>query len=244
LTGQINVFGPGAAVTISGGGSTAVGSIFTLSPAAQVFFSGLTVANGNGSNGGAILNSGTLTITTSTFTGNSTPGSYGGAIENSGTLAISNSTFSGNSCGNTGGAGGALYDTGTLTVSNSTFVGNSSANGGGVAVFGGTATIANSIFAHNTSASNGAAVFTPGFVLDAYNNLFFENIDSVTASEGDCFGCTINSGSVSGDPMLAALGNYGGTTQTLLPLPGSVAICAGLKSLAVDVNVARRQGLS
>jgi CSLREA domain-containing protein len=271
LSGPINIVGPAAStpptitsVTVSGNNSSTVGSIFTVDSGAQVFLYGLTTANGYANNGGGILNNGTLTITSSDFTGNSTPGSLGGAIDNSGTLtvadstfsanscgnlggsggaiynsgtlAVTNSTFTGNSSGNTGGVGGALYDTGTLTVSNSTFVGNSSANGGGVAVFGGTATIANSIFAHNTSPSNGAAVFTPSFVVDAYNNLFFENIDSGTASESDCFNCTINSGSVTGDPMLAALGNYGGPTQTLLPLPGSAAICAGLKALALDAN--------
>jgi CSLREA domain-containing protein len=265
LTGAVNIVGPGAAnLTVSGGGSATVGSVLTIDSTAQIFLSGLTVANGNANSGGGILNQGTLTITSSAFTGNSTAGGLGGAIDNSGALTVANSTFSANSCGNAGGAGGAidnsgtlavanstfsgnssgndggvagaLYDTGTLTVSNSTFVGNSSANGGGVAVFGGTATIANSIFAHNTSASNGAAVFTPSFVIDAYNNLFFANIDTGNSSESDCFNCTINSGSIATDPMLAALGNYGGSTQTLLPLPGSAAICAGLKSLAVDAN--------
>ncbi|MGD0630866.1 MAG: choice-of-anchor Q domain-containing protein [Terracidiphilus sp.] len=32
---------------------------------------------------------------------------------------------------------------------------------------------------------------------------------------------------MSGDPKLTALGNYGGATQTMLPQPGSAAICAG-----------------
>jgi CSLREA domain-containing protein len=267
LTGVINIAGPGTAdLTVSGGGSATVGSVLSVRSGAQIFLSGLTVANGNANSGGGILNSGTLTVTSSAFTSNSTPGNLGGAIENTGTLTVDDSTFSANSAGNNGtggaggaidnggtlaaanstfianssgndgGAGGALYSTGTLTVSNSTFVGNSSANGGGVGVFNGTATIANSIFAHNTSASAGAAVFTPEFVVDAYNNLFFANIDSGNGSESDCFNCTINSGSISGDPMLAALGNYGGTTQSLLPLPGSAAICAGLKSLAVDAS--------
>jgi large repetitive protein len=35
---------------------------------------------------------------------------------------------------------------------------------------------------------------------------------------------------VSGDPMLATLGSYGGPTQTMIPLPGSSAICAGAVS--------------
>ncbi len=261
LTGQINIAGPGAAnLIVSGGGSATVGSVLTVDSGAQIFLFGLTVANGNAnSGGGGILNHGTLTVTNSAFAGNSTPGGLGGAIDNggmltianstfstnscgnsggaggaidnSGTLAVANSTFSGNSSGTDGGAGGALHDTGTLTVSNSTFVGNSSANGGGVAVFGGTATITNSIFAHNTTPSNGAAVFTSNFVVDAYNNLFFANIDSGTGSESDCFNCAINSQPIATDPMLAALSNYGGPTQTMLPLPGSAAICAGSISL-------------
>jgi len=266
LAGQFNFIGPGAAnLTVSGGGSAAVGSVLSVSSGAQIFLSGLTIANGNANSGGGILNQGTLTVTNSAFTGNSAPGNLGGAIENTGTLTVADSTFSGNSCGNSGGAGGAidnnsgtlavanstfsgnssgttagvggaLYDTGTLTVSNSTFVGNSSGNGGGVAVFGGIATITNSIFAHNTSPSNGAAVFTPSFVVNAYNNLFFANIDSGTGSESDCFNCTINTQPIAADPMLAALGNYGGSTQTMLPSPGSAAICAATRSLAVDGN--------
>jgi CSLREA domain-containing protein len=266
LSGQFNVIGPGAAnLTVSGGGSATVGSVLSVSSGSQVFLSGLTISNGNATSGGGILNRGTLTVTNSAFTGNSAPGTLGGAIENtgtltvadstfsanscgsagggggaidnSGTLAVANSTFSGNSSGTDGGAGGALHDTGTLTVSNSTFVGNSSANGGGVAVFGGAATITNSIFAHNSSPSNGAAIFASGgFVVDAYNNLFFSNIDSGTGSESDCFNCTINSLPIATDPMLAALGNYGGPTQTMLQSPGSGAICAASRSLAVDGN--------
>lgn len=265
LSGQINVIGPGATnLTVSGGGSATVGTVLSVSSGAQVFLSGLTVANGNANSGGGILNQGTLTVTNSAFAGNSTLGNLGGAIDNSGTLTVADSTFSANSCGNTGGAGGAiansgtlavanstfsgnssgndggvggaLYDTGTLTVSNSTFVGNFSANGGAVAVFGGTATITNNIFAHNISQGNGAAIFTPSFVVDAHNNLFFANIDSGTGSESDCFNCTINSQPIATDPMLAALGNYGGPTQTMLPLPGSAAICAASRSLAVDGN--------
>ncbi|WP_353065851.1 hypothetical protein RBB77_06720 [Tunturibacter psychrotolerans] len=203
---------------------------------AQVFLSGLTIANGNANSGGGILNSGTLTVTSSAFTSNSTPGNLGGAIENSGTLTVANSTFSGNSSGNEGGAGGELYKTETLMVSNSTFVGNSSANGGGVGVFDGTATIANSIFAHNTSASAGAAVLTPEFVVDAYNNLFFANIDSGNGSESDCFNCTINSGSISVDPMLAALGNYGGTTQTNAAATRERGDLRGAEISAVDAS--------
>jgi len=45
--------------------------------------------------GGAIANTGTASITRSTFTGN--VATSGGAIANSGTITIINSTFTGNS---------------------------------------------------------------------------------------------------------------------------------------------------
>ena len=75
----------------------------------------LTLQNGRPGygNGGAINNSGALTITESTFTGNY--GSYGGAIfTDNGTLTISDSMFTGNS----GSAAGAIYNGGgsALTI--------------------------------------------------------------------------------------------------------------------------------
>ena len=47
----------------------------------------------------------------------------GGGIYNDGTLTVSNSTFAGNSASS--GSGGGIYNHGTVTVSNSTFSGNS-----------------------------------------------------------------------------------------------------------------------
>jgi predicted outer membrane repeat protein len=105
-----------------------------------------------GVQGGAILNSGTATITNSSFTGNSATG--GGAITNSsvGILTIINSSFENNTSPT---AGGAIRNEsgGTLTIANSSFVGNSTTAGGGaggaILNFGGAATITNSIFANN-----------------------------------------------------------------------------------------------
>jgi hypothetical protein len=144
-----------------------------------------------GNQGGAIDNTGTLMVSNSTFSGNSSSlngSGFGGAIDNTGTLAVGNSTFNGNASGN---IGGALSNAGTLAVSGSTFVGNSSANGGGIALDdSGTATIENRIFSQNTSRANGAAIFGSGSVLDASNNVFFSNLEG--SSESDCFGCTTN----------------------------------------------------
>ncbi len=74
-------------------------------------------------NGGAILSSGTLNISNTTFTNNSAK-NMGGAITASGTTNISNSTFSGNTVAN---AGGAIYipTSGNITEINGMISGSS-----------------------------------------------------------------------------------------------------------------------
>ena len=74
-------------------------------------------------NGGAILSSGTLNISNTTFANNSAK-NMGGAITASGTTNISNSTFSGNTAAN---AGGAIYipTSGNITEINGMISGSS-----------------------------------------------------------------------------------------------------------------------
>ena len=74
--------------------------------------------------GGGIFNAGgTLTVSDSTFSGNSASAD-GGGIYSHGTLTVSNSTFSGNAAAAAGAAAAASMALGTLTVSNSTFSDN------------------------------------------------------------------------------------------------------------------------
>lgn len=115
-------------------------------------------------NGGALENVGTIAITNSTFTNNTnTPaGGFGGAIANAGTgkLTVTGSSFTGNSVGG-GGIGAAILNnnTATLRVSNSSFTNNSA--GLGAAIYndnahGATATALGLTFSGNTSTgSNG-----------------------------------------------------------------------------------------
>ena len=83
--------------------------------------------------GGGIYNSGTLTITGSTLSGNSAY--YGGGIYNTegGTLTVTGSTLSGNSASY---QGGGIINSGQvstmLTISDSTLSGNSATDGGGI----------------------------------------------------------------------------------------------------------------
>ncbi len=168
----------GSNVTISGNSAVRV---LQVDSSATLTLQNITIANGRASGageyGGGVINNGTLTITSSTFSGNSSnPGSSfhgrGGAIDNraSATLNISNSTFSNNSIGAQqygGGApgGGAIYHGGSqLTVTGSTFSNNSAPNNGpaqitggaGAILAGGNNTITNSTFSGNSAYIGGA----------------------------------------------------------------------------------------
>ena len=97
INSNITINGAGAGTTIIDGG--ALDRVFHVSGAFAVNISGVTVRNGRISdhNGGGIWNdSGTLTITNCTFSGNSA-GAGGGMWNYFGTLTITNSTFSDNS---------------------------------------------------------------------------------------------------------------------------------------------------
>jgi hypothetical protein len=257
INNNVTIQGPGAKLlTVSGNHAV---TVFTVNSGAQVSIFGLTIANGSTTGpGGGISNSGVLTVTKSSFNDNSTAGNEGGAINNSGTLVVSASSFIGNSSslGDTG-VGGAINNSGTLTVDDSTFSANSSNNGGAICNSDGTATISDSTFSTNSSGSaGGGAIFGFGGAVIATNNIFvgnsarvgagvatsgessanlsnnvfFNNLDTGGA-EDDCVSCTSNTQAVDADPMLAPLGNYGGPVQTMLPQPGSAAICAGSATL-------------
>ena len=120
--------------------------------------------------GGAIFNrDGTVTITNSTFKGNSVPKSAGGAVLNEsgntgilGTITITGSTFEGNKAGN----GGAVWNgfDGTVNITDSTFKGNTAVAEGGIGQGGAITnadqmTIKGSTFEGNQAGKTGGAIF-------------------------------------------------------------------------------------
>src|SRR5262249_45366878 len=112
LTGELSITGPGADLLTVRRDSASAFRIFTVASGASVEIAGLTIANGNTTLGGGIYNQGNLTVTNSTFSGNSAGG--GGGVYNFGMLTVSNSTLSDNSAHN--GGGGGVYNDGELTV--------------------------------------------------------------------------------------------------------------------------------
>lgn len=82
----------GGNIAISGGGSA---QVLLVNPGANLTLQRLTITNESSFGfGGGIQNSGTLTVTNSTFSNNAAL--YGAGIDNTGTLTITNSTFSNN----------------------------------------------------------------------------------------------------------------------------------------------------
>ncbi len=251
---NLTITGPGAnLLTISADHKAGV-RVMTIgsSAPATVNISGLTIAYGNSSNGfggGIFINQGALTVEECAFIGNFA-NDGGGAITDSSTATVTaiDSTFSGNS---SSGPGGAINADG-VTVSNSTFSDNSGQDGSAIAA-GGTATVTNSTFSGNSSAASGGGALNISGVgtLTADNNIFSGNsggaiydysgtananynvyYDNTGNGGSDCASCTSNGNAkdATANPLALPLGSYGGPTQTLLPQPGSAAICWGSSS--------------
>ena len=259
-SGTINFAMPSSTITLGAGGTLAIPTLTTINGSLatpvivdggktyEVFSVGLgttatindlTIQNGSSSsNGGGVSNLGTLTISDSTLVGNAAAAS-GGAVANSGALTLINDTFTANSADATG---GAVYNTlGTLTVYSSTFGANSALNfGAGIYNDGGTLAVHNSIISGNWLGTQ----TVPGQ---------FDDLDdaakgpSFVAGNGNLGGNLVGyydtSSAAAANPAatLSALGGYGGQTQTMVPLPGSPAICAGLQAnIAPGVTLDQR----
>ncbi len=192
------------------------GGLFLLSSAA-IGDSTIRDNQSTDSGGGASLFFGDVVATFDgvTFSGNQAV-LNGAALNNrAGRLLLTNSTVSDNSAFNYT----AVYNVGATaftTVTNSTIAYNQASSGvvgygGLVNVSGGTVTVQNSIVAFNDQQNCLGSITSLG------NNLANDTACSFVAA-GDW---------QSSDPLLAALGDYGGATQTHALLPGSPAIEAG-----------------
>jgi CSLREA domain-containing protein len=240
----MTVFGlyPGTAtfayltITNGSGGSGDAGGIYNLAnlTLSNTVLINNTTASGIGGGGVYNANGATLTVSYSSFYNNSetlSVGGVGGAIENSSgaSLTVSDSTFSGNRAY----SGAAIENdsANALVVTNTTFSGNVAGHdASGIYNAGPALTVSNSTFWGN----NLDGIAYAGSALNIYNSLFDFGSECASAgpacpSTGDGHGNVVApTNSVAGSPAMLPLGNYGGPTQTLLPMPGSSAICAGI----------------
>jgi hypothetical protein len=170
----------GNLLTINGNGATLNGNssvrVLYVNSGANVSINNVTIANGNivSAIGGGLYNSGTLTLTTSTISGNTAD--YGGGIGSDGTLTLTASTISGNTAQYAGG----IRNYGTMMLINSTVSGNSATTNGGGILDSGTLTIANSTISGNSAVSYGG-LFSNGLATTVRNSIVANSI-----SGGDC----------------------------------------------------------
>ena len=242
ITSAITIQGNGATIqrsttatcNLNGTADPGEFRIFEVHSGAALTLQNVTVRDGcadessspNDVGGGIFNNSGTLTITNSTISGNSA--AAGGGIANAflgATLTITNSTISGNSAGNGSGivnGFGATLNASFITVANNT--GGSGLLNVFSAFFGsGTINIKNSIVADNPA---GNCANDPGATFNSQGGNF--------ASDGSCTGFTQKT---SAQLKLGPLANNGGPTQTHALGAGSAAIDA-----AADCNLSNPPG--
>ena len=190
---NMTIIGESQANTIINGQQSGQ-TIFTIVSEVNVTIINLTFTNNTATNGGAIYNSGVLTVSNDTFTNNNaTEYSSGGAINNQYAMSINNSTFTNNTAYN----GGAVYNTGgspiPVTINNSNFTSNGAINGGSIYNDnGGVLNITNTNFFGNNANHSGGAIntlyalfinnstFTNNSATEKYGGAIFGNCSSLT----------------------------------------------------------------
>ena len=124
-SGAQTITGPATGVTIKAGGTNRV---FQIDGGVTASLSGLTITGGSADQGGDLLNSGTLTMTSCTLSGGKAT-KDGGGIASLGMLTMTGCTVTGSNSSNNGG-GIASYAHATLT--NCTLSSNGATMGGGL----------------------------------------------------------------------------------------------------------------
>jgi parallel beta-helix repeat protein len=240
--GQLELTGTKAATTITCPGANLLSvsgnnasRVFLVDANVSASISGMTITGGNADtdddNGGGVQvePDGALTMTDCTVSDNATSGqsgSGGGLVcSPGGTLTMTSCTVSGNKAV----AGGGLFnDGGTLSMTNCTVGDNSSTGrGGGLGNFGllhpATLTLTDCTFSGNSAADGGSGLYNTGGSATLTSTIVAGNGGS------DVLGNYTDGGHnlISGNPLLAVLGDYGGPTFTMPPIPGSPAIAGG-----------------
>jgi predicted outer membrane repeat protein len=186
------------------------GPVLTVPAGVDVALTGITIADGNNTSngtGGGLDNAGTVTITGSTFTGNTA--NLGGAIDSgdnvgggagTGTVTVTRSAFSGNTAVLGGAIDSGNEGGGSVTVTASTFTGNSASTNGGAIDSGddgggGSVTVTASAFTGNSARDHGGAIDSGGAGGGGSVTVSASTFSGNTASED---GGAIDSGDSSG----------------------------------------------
>ncbi len=196
---NLTVDGPGASKLVVSGGNTVV--VVTVDPGVTTAISGITVEDGSNADyeyGGGIENMmGTVSLSDSTVSHNSTTGS-GGGISNLGTFSLTDSTVSDNSSLI---PGGGVWNVGTMRISDSTVSDNSSMEsaGGGIDEEDGPLTVTDSTISGNVASNGGGGVWNVGGTVRATNSTIANNSAGTTG--GGLW--TVDDAGISGSTVLS-----------------------------------------
>jgi len=223
-------------LTITGGNTTGNGGGIQYTTGTLTMID-CTVSSCNSSiRGGGIYTTGALILTRSTISNNSATNIGGGICTDTPAVTLTNSTVAGNISANDG---GGIFSFGSLNLESSTISGNQGLRGGGIFGQNSTLQIKNTIIAGNSATNTATDVFLlAGTTTSQGGNLIGDN--NGAATQFPAGNPNVNNdiaGIVSAkiNPLLSLLGNNGGKTQTLRPLPGSPAINAAVTTaLATD----------
>ena len=198
--------------------------------------------------GGISSSGGDIVVSSSTISGNLADGESGqggGVYSISGSLSFVSSTVSGNVANSSNGfsaGGGILVGSQSAFITDSTITENTADFGGGISIGSPLAAVTigleNSIVAGNTALSASADIaagFTVAF--DASFSLIGDNLGTslvATLGTADSDGNLIGTTTAPLDPLLGALADNGGLTETHALLDGSPAINAGSSLLDFD----------
>jgi hypothetical protein len=268
---SVTIVGAGARDTIiNGNNASRVMHVASPSVTISVGVSGVTLTNGNGvgannPNGGAVhvAQGATLTLTDSAVTDSRSQSGNGGGIYADGHLALNRVTVSNNQANTTGGIGngGGIFHFSNndplriVQIVNSTISGNvATGDGGGVYSQANILALRSTTIAGNTAGANGSALYKSAAggvvedsILAAAGGVACAGagLGSLTGSNNLASDATCGGTAAVGNPLLGALANNGGPTNTHALSGGSPAIggasparCSGTDQR----GVARPQG--
>ncbi len=236
---NVTLTGAGAGSTIIDGGG--IDRPFDTFSGYTITLENMTITNGNSgasdvAHAGGIYNAATLTVRNSTISSNTSGGDGGGIYNVGGSLTLIGSTVSGNSADE----GAGIYATAPTTIQNSTLSGNAASLPGGAISTNSIATIQNSTFAANSASSGDDLYAQASGSITADHTILASTNGTICATAGGSLlssGYNIDRFNTCGfaatgdltntDPLLGALADNGGSTQTYALQSGSPAIDAG-----------------
>ncbi len=228
---NVTILGAGADRTvIDASGTTGLHRVFDMRSGVATM-NDVTITGGHATSGGGVTTrtGTTLDLTDVEVIGNEST-ALGGGIVNRGTMNMVRVTLADNVSAS---QGGAFYaDTGSFTaMTNVTISGNSSQAGGAIFNDGATIGIVSSTIADNSTGvfqTNGGTTSLRSSILSNFGANANESLSSLGHNiDGDGTAGLVENGDLTADPMLLALGDYGGSTRTQALAAGSLAIDAG-----------------